>query len=172
LRFRGHDNFSRDICDNNTELFGERNTKLRKACQDKRRHFIEIYRRNPTKFLQLCSEFDTLAQHIKSNKQGEEQQFLEATRSFAHRLSNIDSSDDSFVSDTASTASDQEQESTAGTSSEAEKNATKKKPAQKSTPLRFDAATLTASTLLKLRPAVMPTHTMSHRNSSKSRNGK
>jgi hypothetical protein len=63
-RFRGLDDFAKDTCDKNPDLFGLRNSKKRKACQDKRRHFLDIYRTNPSKFLELCAEFDTVAEDI------------------------------------------------------------------------------------------------------------
>jgi hypothetical protein len=67
-RFRGLDDFARDTCDKNPELFGVRNSRLRKACQDKRRHFVETFRNDPDKFVQLCAEFDTLADGVHKNK--------------------------------------------------------------------------------------------------------
>jgi hypothetical protein len=65
IRFRGFDEFARDTCDRNPSVFGPRNSKLRKACQDKRRHFVDLHRNHPDKFLALCSEFDTVADFVK-----------------------------------------------------------------------------------------------------------
>jgi hypothetical protein len=60
-RFQGHDDFAKGTCDKNPELFGERASKKRKACQDKRRQYIQLLQKYPQKFVQLCSEFNTLA---------------------------------------------------------------------------------------------------------------
>ena len=67
-RFHGLDDFARDTCDKNPGLFGERSSKKRRACQDKRRHFIEIYKHNRERFIQLCSEFEALEAEEKTQK--------------------------------------------------------------------------------------------------------
>jgi hypothetical protein len=71
-RYRGLDDFVRETCDKNPRVFGEKNSKLRRACQDKRRHFLEIYHNNPSRFVQLCAEFEGRIKEVilrKSNKE-------------------------------------------------------------------------------------------------------
>ena len=60
-RFQGHDDFAKGTCNSNLSLFGEPASKKRKACQDKRRQYIQLLQKDPQKFLQLCAEFDALA---------------------------------------------------------------------------------------------------------------
>lgn len=133
-QFRGLDDFSRDTCDSNTALFGERNSKLRKACQDKRRHFIEIYRNNPTKFLQLCADFDTLAIGVDNKASNRTTSFLLPRK--------INSSDSESVSSSESFTTKSDSGSTVSSST------SKQKPAAVTpapTPLLFQAAKLATS---------------------------
>ena len=57
LLFNGKDNFTRDICDKNPSLLGEKNSSRRTACRSKRRHFLKIRADHPDHFVQLCEEF-------------------------------------------------------------------------------------------------------------------
>jgi hypothetical protein len=57
LRYQGLDEFARGTCDSNPALFGDHASKKRKACQDKRRKYLRLYRLKPKKFLELCAKF-------------------------------------------------------------------------------------------------------------------
>ena len=57
LHCNGKDNFTRDYCDKNSELLGERHSFRRTSCQSKRRHFLKIRAENPGAFLRLCDKF-------------------------------------------------------------------------------------------------------------------
>ena len=58
LHYNGKENFSRDFCDKNPGLLGERNSSRRTACRSKRLHFLKIRKQSPHQFVNLCEDFE------------------------------------------------------------------------------------------------------------------
>jgi hypothetical protein len=81
-KFQGVDDFVRDVCNADPSTFGERNSSRRKACLQKRRHFVRLQINEPHKFKELCSAFQIVEDSSCQQQEETEKEIAITTNTF------------------------------------------------------------------------------------------